>query len=171
MPRPTAITVIGVIGIVLGILGLCGNLFGLAAGPLAGTMQEMAPQGTQDPQLQLLSNPTVARMTMLQSIVGLLLGILLLVSAILLLKMSFLGYNLMIVYSVLSILWTLISLGTTFAVLMPIQRQILGDSPEAQAAMVGGMAGGFCGALIGLIYPVAVLIVLTRPAIKEQFTS
>jgi len=113
MERPTAITVIGVIGIVLAVLGLCGNLCGAAAGPLAGMMAEMAPQ-TQDPQtqlqMQLFKDPTYQRVLVLSALVGLVLAFLLLVSAILLLRMSPLGYNLMLVYSVVSILWTLVSL-------------------------------------------------------------
>jgi len=171
MSRPTAITVISVIGIVLGILGLCGGLCGLASGPFAGMVAEMAPQGTQDPQVQLLQNPTYVRMMTLQSIVGAVLAIVLLVSAIMLLRMSLLGYNLMIVYSVISILWTLVSFALTFAVIMPIQQRVFEGRPEAGAAMAGGLIGGFIGAAINIIYPVAVLIVLTRPAIKERFTT
>jgi len=172
MPRPTAVTVIGVIGIVLGILGLCGGLCGLATGPFAGTLAEMAPQGAQNPQMQLLKDPTYMRLTVLQSLVAVILAIVLLVSAIMLLRMSPLGYNLMIVYSVVSILWTLVSLVLTFAVMTPIQQRILGaDQQAGAAAMVGGLIGGFVGTALSIIYPVAVLIVLTCPAIKERFTS
>lgn len=171
MSRPTAVTVIGVIGIVLGIIGLCGGLCGLATGPFAGTIAEMAPQEAQTPEMKLLKDPTYMRVVVLQSLVGAVLAVVLLVSAILLLRMLPLGYNLMIIYSVISILWTIVSLALTFAVLMPLQQRILGDDPQARAAAVGGLVGGFVGAAISLIYPVAVLIVLTRPAIKERFTS
>ncbi|GBC92176.1 hypothetical protein HRbin15_00640 [bacterium HR15] len=171
MSRPTAVTVIGVIGIVLGILGLCGGLCGLAAGPLAGTFAEMAPPDAQSPQMQLLKDPTYMRLTVLQSLVGVVLAIALLVSAIMLLRMSPLGYNLMIVYSVIAILWTLVSLVLAFTVMNSIQQRVLGSTPEAGAAMAGGLIGGFLGAAVSIIYPVVVLIVLTRPAIKERFTT
>ncbi|MEN3001358.1 MAG: hypothetical protein ABDI19_05890 [Armatimonadota bacterium] len=171
MSRPTAITVIGVIGIVLGILGFCGGLCGLATGPFAGTIAEIAPQEAQTPEMKLLKDPTYMRVAVLQSLVGAVLAVVLLVSAILLLRMLPLGYNLMIIYSVISILWTIVSLVLTFAVLIPIQQRILGNDPEASAAIVSGFLCGFVGAAINLIYPIAVLIVLTRPAIKERFTS
>ena len=170
MERPTAITVIGVIGIVLAVLGLCGNLCGAAAGPLAGMIAEMAPQ-TQDPQMQLLKDPTYQRLIVLSSLVGLILAFLLLVSAILLLRMSSLGYNLMLVYSGVSILWTIVSLVLSVAVVMPIQRRVLGGGAESDLALAFGGIMGIIETLLALIYPVAVLIVLTRPAIKERFSG
>jgi hypothetical protein len=159
---------------VLAVLGLCGNLCGAAAGPLAGMMAEMAPQ-TQDPQtqlqMQLFKDPTYQRVLVLSALVGLVLAFLLLVSAILLLRMSPLGYNLMLVYSVVSILWTLVSLALAFAVLMPVQRRILGGGAEADPMLALGGFFGVVSTLLALIYPIAVLIVLTRPAIKERFSS
>jgi hypothetical protein len=174
MGRPTAITVIGAIGIVLAVLGLCGNLCGAMAGPFMGTIGEMASQA-QDPQTQmqaqLFKDPTYQRLIVLSALVGLILAFMLLVSAILLLRMSPLGYNLMLVYSGVSILWTIVSLVLSVAVVMPIQRRILGESAGADFMLAVGGIMGVIQTLLALIYPVAVLIVLTRPAIKERFSG
>jgi len=170
MSRPTAVTVIGVIGIVLGAMGLCCGLLSLAAGPLASMAGQSMPQEAQNPQLELLKDPTYARLMMLDSLVRVLLSISLLVGALLLLRMSSLGYNLMIIYSAIAILWTLVSLVLTFTVLLPIQQRVLGGTEIGSAAMTSGLISGLIGTVISLAYPIAALIVLTRPAIKERFT-
>ncbi len=171
MTRPTAVTVIGIIGIVLAVLGLCGGLCGLVATPLAGTFAQMAPPDQQVPQTKLFQDPTYMRLVTLQLVVDILLAIVLLVGAILLLRMAPLGYNLMLVYSVISILWTLVSLVLTYTVMLPIQQRVLGDVPEAGIATALGGVMGIVSTAFALIYPIIVLIVLTRPAIKERFSS
>ncbi len=111
------------------------------------------------------------RLVTLQLVVGILLAIVLLVGAILLLRMAPLGYNLMLVYSVISILWTLVLLVLTYTVMLPIQQRVLGNVPEAGVAMALGGVMGTVSTALALIYPVAVLVVLTRPAIRERFSS
>jgi hypothetical protein len=64
-----------------------------------------------------------------------------------------------------------VSLAIAFAVLMPAQRRILGGDAEADPMLVLGGFFGVVRTLLALIYPIAVLIVLTRPAIKERFSS
>jgi hypothetical protein len=50
--RPTAVTVIGIIGIVLGILGLCCNIVGMVGAGSLPMLAEMAQQsGEQSPEL------------------------------------------------------------------------------------------------------------------------
>lgn len=60
MTRPTAVTVIGALGIVLSALGLCCTLLGSASlGLLMGMSETLAAQqGSDDETLQLLQNPT-----------------------------------------------------------------------------------------------------------------
>jgi hypothetical protein len=75
--RPTAVTVIGIIGIVLGILGLCCNIVGMVGAGLLPMLAEMAQQsGEQSPELQqMLNNPALMRYTMVSAIVGLVLSV------------------------------------------------------------------------------------------------
>jgi hypothetical protein len=152
--RPTAITVIGIIGIVLGLLGLCCNLIGLGAAGSLPMLAEMAQQsGEQSPELQqMLNNPALMRYTMVSAIVGLVLSVWMIVASILLLGMKPIGYTLMLSNAVVLLLWAIV--GTI-----------------AGIAIVGADATSFIGVPIQIAFPVAVLVVLTRPNIKEAFQS
>jgi hypothetical protein len=96
--RPTAVTVISIIGIVLGILGLCCNIVGMVGAGSLPMLAEMAQQsGEQSPELQqMLNNPGFVRFTMVSSVLGLLLSLWLIVASILLLGMKPIGYTLML---------------------------------------------------------------------------
>jgi hypothetical protein len=154
--RPTGVTVIGVIGIILGVFGLCGSLCGAAAAGMLPQIAEMAQQsGEQSAELKaMMENPAAMRFALVGSIVGVLLGLWLLIASTMLLGMKPVGYTLMMAYAVVSILWNIIGTGISFAV--------MGTEPNPIALI---------STIIGLIYPVAVLIVLTRPNIKEAFQS
>jgi len=152
--RPTAVTVIGIIGIVLGILGLCCNLIGLGAAGSLPMLAEMAQQsGEQSPELQqMLNNPALMRYTMVSAVVGLVLSVWMIVASILLLGMKPIGYTLMLANAGIWVAWTLV-------------RTIVG------VAMVSADPTSFITALILMVFPIIVLIVLTRPNIKEAFQS
>jgi hypothetical protein len=61
--RPTAVTVIGIIGIVLGLLGVCCNLAGIGAAGMLPQLAELVQQsGEQSGELQqLVNNPAFMR--------------------------------------------------------------------------------------------------------------
>ena len=152
--RPTAVTVISIIGIVLGILGLCCNIVGIVGAGSLPMLAEMAQQsGEQSPELQqMLNNPALMRYTMVSAIVGLVLSVWMIVASILLLGMKPIGYTLMMANAVVLLLWAIV--GTI-----------------AGIAIVGADATSFIGVPIQIAFPVAVLVVLTRPNIKEAFQS
>jgi pheromone shutdown protein TraB len=152
--RPTAITVIGIIGIVLGILGLCCNLIGLGAAGSLPMLAEMAQQSGEsaDELQQMLNNPALMRYTMVSAVVGLVLSVWMIVASILLLGMKPIGYTLMLANAGIWVAWTLV-------------RTIVG------VAMVSADPTSFITALILMVFPIIVLIVLTRPNIKEAFQS
>ncbi|MCL6536354.1 MAG: hypothetical protein K6U77_09815 [Armatimonadetes bacterium] len=152
--RPTAVTVIGILGIVFGILGLCCNLVGLGAAGSLPMLAEMAQQsGEQSAELQqMLNNPGLVRFTMVSSVLGLLLSLWLIVASILLLGMKPIGYTLMLSNAVVLLLWAIV--GTIVGI-----------------AIVGVDPTSLVGVPIQIAFPVAVLIVLTRPNIKEAFQS
>jgi len=152
--RPTAVTVIGIIGIVLGILGLCCNLLGLVGAGALPMLAEMAQQsGEQSAELQqMLNNPAQMRYTMVGAIVGLALSVWMIIASILLLGMKPIGYTLMLANAGVWVAWTIVS-------------TIVG------VALVGADPSTFITALILMVFPVVVLVVLTRPNIKEAFQS
>jgi len=108
--RPTAITVIGIIGIVLGILGLCCNIVGMVGAGSLPMLAEMAQQsGEQSPELQqMLNNPALMRYTMVSAVVGLVLSVWMIVASILLLGMKPIGYTLMLSNAVVLLLWAIV---------------------------------------------------------------
>ena len=151
--RPTAITVIGIIGIVLGILGLCCNIVGMVGAglPMLAVMAQQS--GEQSPELQqMLNNPALMRYTMVSAVLGLVLSVWMIVASILLLGMKPIGYTLMMANAVVLLLWAIVS-------------------TIAGIAIVGADATSFIGVPIQIAFPVAVLVVLTRPNIKEAFQS
>jgi len=152
--RPTAVTVIGILGIVFGILGLCCNLVGLGAAGSLPMLAEMAQQsGEQSAEFQqMLNNPALMRYTMVSAIVGLVLSVWMIVASILLLGMKPIGYTLMLANAVVLLLWAIV--GTIVGI-----------------AIVGVDPTSLVGVPIQIAFPVAVLIVLTRPNIKEAFQS
>ena len=152
--RPTAVTVIGIIGIVLGILGLCCNIVGMVGAGSLPMLAEMAQQsGEQSPELQqMLNNPALMRYTMVSAIVGLVLSLWMIVASILLLGMKPIGYTLMLSNAVVLLLWAIV--GTI-----------------AGIAIVGMEPTSLISVPFQIAFPVAVLIVLTRPNVKEAFQS
>jgi preprotein translocase subunit Sss1 len=152
--RPTAVTVIGIIGIVLGILGLCCNLVVLGAAGSLQMLAEMAQQsGEQSAEFQQMSNnPALMRYTMVSTIVGLVLSVWMIVASILLLGMKPIGYTLMLSNAVVLLLWAIV--GTI-----------------AGIAIVGMKPTSVISVPFQIAFPVAVLVVLTRPNIKEAFQS
>jgi len=108
--RPTAVTVIGIIGIVLGLLGLCCNLIGLGAAGSLPMLAEMAQQSGEsaDELQQMLNNPGLMRFTMVSAVLRLVLSVWTIVASILLLGMKPLGYMLMMANAVVLLLWAIV---------------------------------------------------------------
>lgn len=158
MNRPTAVTVLGVLGIVFSALGLCCLLVGSAGLAVVFGMGEAltAQGGNQDPELQALSNPTFQRYMIVSLVIGLAFSLWLLIGAILLLRMLPIGRTLMLTYAAFAVLWSIVDTALTFTVL----RDVVGARSLVQQSI---------GFIVGLIYPLAVLIVLTRPNIAQAF--
>jgi hypothetical protein len=92
------------------------------------------------------------RFTMVSSVLGLVLSVWLIVASILLLGMKPIGYTLMMANAVVQLLWAIV--GTIVGI-----------------AIVGAQPSSFISLPFQIAFPVAVLIVLTRPNIKEAFQS
>lgn len=155
--RPKSVLVIGILGIIFSIFGMCCGAFGVIAAGFSGALPETT--GAQaSAELRLLKEPAYQRYLIVSAIVLLVLSLWLLVGSILFLQMKPIGLDLMIGYAILSIGSNIVWLVLEFTLLAPVYARHQ-ESP------------GIASTILGLIYPIAVLIVATRPAIKEQFTS
>ncbi len=155
--RPTAVLVLGILGIVVGVLGLCCNTFAAAGSGFLAGMSEMLPAEQRNaPEMQMLKDPTFSRYVLGSAIIYVILSLLLLVGSILLLQVKPIGYTLVMTTSGLMVVWTIVSIILEMTVMAPIyQRYNQSPSPWAN--------------LFYLIYPIIAFIVLTRPTIKEAF--
>jgi hypothetical protein len=59
------------------------------------------------------------------------------------------------------------------ALQMEMGGQPGGQAVEAavQGGMIGGMAGALCGGGIALIYPIAVIVVMMLPSVRQAFSG
>jgi hypothetical protein len=170
--RPTAVTVISVIGIVLGILGLCGGVWGLLSNSMQGMMgAQNAQNNQQEIFTKVFSDPTYVRYQMFSSLVSLVMSIPLLIGAIGLLGMNSWARGLMIFYAWFNILANILMLILFFGIVMPALSKITAGAPEAKAVMPMLYGFSLCCTPIGLIYPIAALIILNKPGIKSAFES
>lgn len=171
MTRPTVVTVIAVIGLVFGLLGICCGGFGLLGNALTESMMGASSQGDSDISRQLLASPQASRYNLFSSAVSLGLGFLLLIGSIGLFSMAAWSRGLMLFYSIFAILANIGSTLLYFMLLYPEQQKIIGNNPDAAAYLIGSYVGLGCGVVLGLVYPVAVLIILNKPEIKRAFEN
>lgn len=147
--RPTAVTVFGILNIVFGTLGLLCMPVGLIA---MFAMPQVAHQAAT-PRAWLL----------LSSAIGLACTIFLIVIGTGLLYLKAWARKGSLVYGWFAIIWGII--GACINVGFMVSR--VGGNAET---VVPSMIGGVCGGLIGLIYPVLLVIFMQRPNVKEACT-
>lgn len=162
-PRPTSVTVLAIIGIVLAAMGIICTPCALV--PFFMTMPEGAPP---NPMLDFMKADTLMQgVTFAQVAIGVLTSILLLAGSIGSLKLSRWAWSAMLVYSLLAILTSAISLIMTFLVIMPRMKEAMPDLPEG--AFMQQIAGGVCGGLFGILFPIAILIFYNSAKVKSAF--
>ena len=187
--RPTSVLVIAIFHFIFGGFGLIGALAGLVIGilmiaqpkPPAGFVVASNPPTFADQTMYMVSNvPFWKEASLGFAVLGLALSIILLVAGIGLLSMKPWARFLSIGYAAASILLQCCSLFYTIAYVTPAQIAMYDQMPPA-AGMAGAQAqsiasisktaisvGQFAG-LLGLIYPVIVLIVMSRPKVGAAF--
>ena len=165
MQRPTSVTVFGILNLVFagfGVLGILGTLAlfrmeGMANNPVVTLMQENATY----------------RAYMKASIpLGIVYCLILLLGGIGLLRLRPWGRTLSIIYALLAIVGGLLGVAMNFIyIFFPMLEQAGGGSgPGATAAMAGAL-GGTVGGLVGLVYPILLLIFMTRRKVVAAFRS
>jgi len=167
MQRPAAVTVIGILNIVFG-------TFALFCLPFA-VIGFLASSGSgQNAVLDLMDQvPFYKFWTIGMSGMGILVGIALIIAGILLLMMKDIGRLITIGYGFYGVTVSLINLlvNLIFATGPLMAQMNRSAGPEAVGGAVGGIIGMVCSFFLGLLYPMAVLFFLTRPAVVEAFKT
>ena len=191
--RPTSVLVISIfhflfggLGLLCGLIGLGGLAMGAANGganpfgppPGGGTAQQKELKDFQDrvqqrTQAELPIQRTLAPVNM---VIGLLLSVLLIVSGVGLVQMKPFGWYGSVVYGVASLVLQIFMLLFNLLYAMPISQRILDEEIKGHptlAPMAGIMQAVLpmtIGILVlGMIYPVIVLIIMARPNVRAAF--
>ena len=164
MQRPTAVTVFGILNIVFAALGFLGGIF-------SALTMFILPHDTSNPVFKMMNEqPTLYWWTLLATVIGVALAALLLVAGIGLLKMKPSGRVMSVYYSIATLVLGLVGLviNSVFLISPLVAQAEKSSGPEAAGA-VGGVIGGVCGGSCALIYPIVLLIFMTRPKLVAAF--
>jgi hypothetical protein len=75
-----------------------------------------------------------------------------------------------VIYAIYALLFGVVNLAMSFAFLM---RPLLAEAAQKQgpeaAGAIRGAIGGVIGGVLGMVYPVLLLIFMTRPSVLEAF--
>jgi hypothetical protein len=159
MKRPASITTFGVLNIVFAVLGIFGLIVSIAA--------LFMPGAGNNPIVRLMrESPAFAAWMKISIPLGLLGCLVLLIAGIGLLRLKPWARKLSIGYSIYAIITGLLGLVMNFLFLI---RPMLQEAAQRQGPEAAGAIGGAIGGGIGLIYPVLLLIFMTRPNMVAVF--
>jgi hypothetical protein len=165
MQRPTVVTVFGILNIGFAAIGLIG-----AAATLL--MFRFLPT-TGNPVLQLMNeNALLKAWTDVSLVIGAVASVGLLAAGIGLLMMKNWARVLSLVYGVYAILSGVVGMVLTVVLLCKPLLDTAGKhhGPEIVAAIAGAI-GGTVGGCISLIYPILLIIFMTRPRVVAAFKT
>jgi hypothetical protein len=178
---PAGVIVIAVFHFIFSACGIGGGILQLSGA--AKGLQQLGAQGNpkqaelQDKMMRAMNNvPGYHELEVASGIISSIFGLLLVICGIGLLKLQPWARYGSIAYAVLAILWQLFSIVFTFAFIMPginkaIEEAAGGNRQLAQAMSIGGATGGAIGGMCGMIYPIAVIIVMLLPGVARAFKS
>jgi hypothetical protein len=165
MQRPASVIVFGILNIVFGVFGVLA---------LAGTIVLFfMANASRNPIIKLMQESAVFHGWMMLSIpLGLLSGAALLAAGIGLLCFKSWARKLSIGYAIYAIVFGAIGLAIHFIFLVPrmLEEAQRLHGPEAGGA-IGGAVGGGIGGCVGMIYPILLLIFMTRPKLVAAFQT
>ncbi|HTR42885.1 MAG TPA: hypothetical protein VMH87_14825 [Pseudomonadales bacterium] len=166
MQRPTSVTVFGILNIVFAGLGLCGTAFSVMLFmPSAAT--------ANNPVVQIIqSSPAYAAWMKVSLGLGLVVIVALLAAGIGLLNLKPWARTLSIIYAIYTIIMTLVGVVINyFFLIQPMLQKAQGQQGPEAAGAIGGAIGGFGGGCIAVIYPILLLIFMTRPHVVAAFNQ
>ncbi|MCH8258990.1 MAG: hypothetical protein IIC46_02165 [Planctomycetes bacterium] len=158
-------TVVGIIGIIYASLGLFGTFCGLAfLFILLSYADWLESFGIPEQEVQeMQASMSPVSWTVLASVVGLALVILLFVGAVRLLRRQASGARLCALWSWMIIPWTIIATVITLVFHFNAPEPSGGRWEQIGTAIIGAI-----GTVIGLVLPVFMVIWFSRPTIKSQ---
>lgn len=164
MQRPVSVTVLGILNIGFALFGVFGIFATLALFSAEGA--------TNNPVMKIIrDNPAYAGWLKISIPFGILACVALLACGIGLLMMQRWARILAIGYSIYAVVFGLIGVVINFLLLfLPLMQEASRQPGPEAAGAIGGAIGGTFGGCFGLIYPVVLLIFMTRPRIKAAFT-
>jgi len=163
--RPASINIFGILNIVFAVMGIIGLLGGAAL--------LFAAPDLNNPMIKIMrENPGYATWLKISFLLGIPSCAVLAASGIGLLLLKPWARILSVIYAVYAIVLGLIGtvLNVIFLVL-PMLHQAQGQNGPEAAGAIGGAIGGSVGGCIGLIYPVLLLIFMTRPKLVDAFRA
>src|SRR6266516_4793284 len=156
MQRPASVTAFGILNIVFGVFGVFG---------LLGTMALFSfTYASTNPVVKIMQqNPAYTTWLKLTIPLGLLSCGVLLAAVIGLLRLKGWARKLSIVYGIYAIVFGIVGIVINFIFLLqPLLEQAAQKQGPEAAAAIGGAVGGTVGGCFGLIYPILLLVFMTR---------
>ncbi len=165
MPRPVAVTIFGILNIVYAVMGMFGELFGAISTFLFhGSHNPIQDFLNQNQAFQLWSRIALS--------LGFVASCMLCLAGVGLLKLKSWGRSLSIAYAIYGILASLAGAAMCTFVMLPAMNEVARTLQPAEAIVVKAVGfGSILGALSATLYPVILLIFVTRPKFKEAFRA
>lgn len=162
MQRPTTVTVFGVLNLVFGGLGLLCT-------PISVIMLFQQAQAG-NPMSRILEENAAYRVYLIAAAVaGVLAALVLIAAGIGLLQMKPWARLTSIGYAIFGIVMGVVGIILNIVfVFVPMTTQAREGGPEAAVAAMG-LVGGMAGGCLSLVYPILLLIFMTRPKIRNAF--
>jgi hypothetical protein len=162
MQRPVAVTVFGILNLLFAVIG---------AFSIISTAVLLALPNVPNNLIfkMMRENPTYSAWTKVSLSFGALACLVLLAAGIGLLKLQPWGRKLSIGYAIYAIVAALAGTAVNAMVLIPPVLQAGDHQGPEYAGMVGGAIGGTIGGCFGVVYPILLLIFMTRPKIVAAF--
>jgi hypothetical protein len=163
MQRPASVTVFGILNIVFAALGVIGMV--------ASIVLFFLPASSSNPVIKLIHESTAyATWLKVCIVLGVMSSTALLAAGIGLLCLRSWARKLSIGYAIYAIVFGILGAVVNFIYLVQpmLEQARQQQGPEAVGAL-GGAVGGSVGGCFGLIYPVLLLIFMTRPTVVAAF--
>ena len=163
MQRPVSVTVFGILNIVFAVLGVFGMIGTLVLFSMSEASNNLVVRIMRE-------SPGYAAWLKLTIPFGLLACIVLLAAGIGLLRLKSWARKVSIGYAIYAIAFGLLGMVMNFIFLLRpmLEEAQRRQGPEAAGA-IGGAVGGTIGGCFGLIYPIVLLIFMTRPKVAAAF--
>jgi hypothetical protein len=166
MQRPTAATVFGILNIAFAVLGFFGGIASYFT-------IFVLTQATNNLVFKIINEQPVLRAwTLFATVVGLVFAVLQMVSGIGLLQMKAWARVMAIYYGIAAIVLGVAGMMFNGIFLIgPLMAEAEKSSGPEAAGAIGGAIGGTVGGFCGLIYPILLLIFMTRPKLVAAFKA